>query len=406
VIFKELIKLILILLAFSYFSISVHAGTYGSDLNINDAPAAGGMAGVGHVRPQDPVAAVYGNPATLTQFKGNTEFTFGAAFLGLDVDVSHNGSVSGTAWSGESDADLFAVPTIAVVQRVNEKLVLGGGFKLISGLGSDFRNQAAASLQPVTQFLLFGVNVDAAYQVSPKLSVGVFGTLGIGTLEAGILSNTAGHINYGVRGGLGLTYDLGALEFGATYHSPLSMEYENALESAPSMPQNLKADQPQQIVLGFATTDKFSEKLLLELNVIAKDWSGADLYEDLYKDQIIFAVGGQYKMGHLKPRLGYSYQSDIRNDDASGTKLGSFTTLNVGGTTTALSKPLLSYLQGVLSEAYWRQTVTAGVGYTLGNITLDANAGYSFDGEENLPFSGTQVDATMWQLGAALTWEF
>jgi long-chain fatty acid transport protein len=405
-VFKELLKYILILLAAYQFSSSVYAGTYGSDLNINDAPAAGGMAGVGYVRPQDPVAAVFGNPAALTQFKGSTAFTFGAAFLGIDADVSHDGSVTGTAWSAESGADLFAVPTIAVVQRVNEKLVLGGGFKLISGLGSDFRDQAAASLQPVTQFLLFGVNVDAAYEISSNLSIGVFGTLGIGTLEAGILGNTAGNINYGGRGGLGLTYDLGPAVFSATYHSRLSMTYENALESAPFVADDLNADQPQQIILGIATSDRFSKKLLLELNVIGKDWSSSDLYEDLYKDQIILAVGGQYKLGNLRPRLGYSYQSDIRNDDASGAKLGSFTTLNVAGTTTALSKPLLSYLQGVLSEAYWRQTVTVGIGYTLGNITLDANAGYSFDGEENLPFSGTQVDASIWQLGAGLTWEF
>jgi long-chain fatty acid transport protein len=60
---------------------TAHAGNIGSDFDITITPAAGGMAGVGIVRPQDPVASVFGNPATLTQLQGETSFTIGGTYL-------------------------------------------------------------------------------------------------------------------------------------------------------------------------------------------------------------------------------------------------------------------------------------------------------------------------------------
>ncbi len=49
---------------------------YGSDTQNVLTPAAGGMAGVSLAMPQDVPAAVFGNPATLTQFRGS-QFTMG-----------------------------------------------------------------------------------------------------------------------------------------------------------------------------------------------------------------------------------------------------------------------------------------------------------------------------------------
>jgi long-chain fatty acid transport protein len=43
---------------------------YGTDTQNVLTPAAGGMAGVSIALPQDVPAAVFGNPATLSQFRG------------------------------------------------------------------------------------------------------------------------------------------------------------------------------------------------------------------------------------------------------------------------------------------------------------------------------------------------
>jgi hypothetical protein len=53
---------------------------YGTDAQNVLTPAAGGMAGVSIALPQDVPAALFGNPATLAQFKG-TQFTLGGAWV-------------------------------------------------------------------------------------------------------------------------------------------------------------------------------------------------------------------------------------------------------------------------------------------------------------------------------------
>ncbi|REJ73965.1 MAG: hypothetical protein DWQ29_18205, partial [Planctomycetota bacterium] len=55
------------------------AQSFGIELHNTMMPASGGMAGVSIARPQDPLSAINGNPATLSQMKG-TNFTFGGAW--------------------------------------------------------------------------------------------------------------------------------------------------------------------------------------------------------------------------------------------------------------------------------------------------------------------------------------
>lgn len=63
------------------------AGPHGSEFDLTLTPAAGGMEGVGIARPQDPVAMLFANPATLTQLEGKTAFTIGATYASPDLDA-------------------------------------------------------------------------------------------------------------------------------------------------------------------------------------------------------------------------------------------------------------------------------------------------------------------------------
>lgn len=47
-----------------------HAANYGTDFNNTMLPATGGMGGASAARTVEAAAAVFGNPATLTQYKG------------------------------------------------------------------------------------------------------------------------------------------------------------------------------------------------------------------------------------------------------------------------------------------------------------------------------------------------
>ena len=67
----------------------VEAQSFGVELFNNLMPASGGMAGTSIAAPQDVQSAVYGNPATMTQYRG-TQFAFGGAW----VEPTYNLSVA------------------------------------------------------------------------------------------------------------------------------------------------------------------------------------------------------------------------------------------------------------------------------------------------------------------------
>ena len=85
--------------ALSLGSAGAIAGPHGFDLHnvLNGASAS--MAGTSIAHVEDPVSAVFGNPATLTTYYGGTNFMFGATFYMPRATMVHDGS-AGYAVSG------------------------------------------------------------------------------------------------------------------------------------------------------------------------------------------------------------------------------------------------------------------------------------------------------------------
>lgn len=102
---------------FAMMATTANAATIASDTNLKLAPTSGGMAGVGYISPQDAVASVYGNPASLTQLEGDTDFTFAATYL----------NVRNKVFDDDIEMEDYLLPSIAFRQRVSDKMVLGGG---------------------------------------------------------------------------------------------------------------------------------------------------------------------------------------------------------------------------------------------------------------------------------------
>jgi long-chain fatty acid transport protein len=381
---------------------SAFAANFGSDLNLTLTAATGGMAGAGYVRPQDPVASVFGNPATLGQLKGQTDFTFGASYLNVDAHADHDGSTTGFAFEADSDAEQYLLPNIAVRQRVTDDLVLGGGLQVISGLGADFREDTP--LAPVVELIVFGANMEAAYDITEKTTVGAGMTLAFGLLEFGLVSNTATQETFGLRGNLGVTHDLGPVMLGLTYNSELELDFENVTESSPGNFSDVKLEQPREIIVGLATTSAMMPNLLIEANVMWKNWDDAEGYQDIWQDTYTLALGGQYTISKWKLRAGYSYSSDLENDDV-GNSLAKLTSLNSPFGVLPVSPPLVQFVQATLTQPYWQQQITAGVGYALTDkINFDVQAGYAFDGDRTI--GATKLEVNEFQLGAGFTWAF
>lgn len=379
-----------------------YAANFGTDLNLTMMPAAGGMGGTGIARPQDLGASVFGNPATLTQFDG-TRFMFGATFYDVGVDVEHDGTASGTPWSGDSEAGPYLVPNVALTQPLGGNTVLGAGLTVVSGVGSDFRGETG-SLDPLAEILVFGANAGIAHRLTDQLSIGAMATIGMGLGQAGLNGNTASTSNFGLRGTFGVNYEAGATTLGAYYRTPLAIKYENMVQYAPDGFHSPTFEQPQEVGVGIANQSLMDGKLLLAADVVWKDWSSAESYGDIYRDQTVFAVGAQYTMGPYKIRAGYTH-ADSPIKDNVGASVGDIDSLMVGGATVPMSRELTQYVQATNAEVIWQDQVSLGLGWDLtSNITMDAHVGYAFERDEQI--GATDVEAGAWQAGLAFSWRF
>lgn len=382
---------------------AANAANYGTDLNLTMLPAAGGMAGVGIANPLEPAAAVYGNPATLANFNGGTSFSFGATFYKPQVSAKHNGGDTGTAWSADSKASDYLVPTVAVTQPISQNTVLGLGLTAISGVGSDFR-KTPGSLDPLAELLMFGANVGIAHRLNDNFDIGGAVTLGNGFFQAGLSSNTATRRAYGWRATLGANYHLGQTAVGAYYRSKLSINYKDVVNYAPNAFWNLTVEQPQEIAIGLSNSSLLGGKLLLAADVIWKNWESAKFYEDIYENQTVVALGAQLTQGKAKWRVGYSHvNSPIKS--SVGSNVGEATSLSYNGANIPLTPSLVRYLQATNAEVIWQDQVTAGFGYELTkNIQMDTHLGTALSRNETI--GNTKVNAKAWQIGAGLTWKF
>lgn len=386
-----------------FASIGVHAANYGTDLNLTMMPAAGGMGGVGVARPQDISAAVFGNPATMNQYGAHTHFSFGATFYKPDVTANHDGTATGTAWEEDSDASDYLIPSVSIIHPLGNGMSMGLGLTPVAGIGSDFRD-VPGSLGPIAELILFGANAGVSYQVDERWNVGASVTLGNGYFQAGLAENSASVHGFGVRATVGTTYEVDATTFAAYYRSPLSVEYENATQYSATDFWDLTVEQPQEVALGIANSSLMDGNLLLEANVIWKNWEKADFYGDIYEDQTVFALGAQLQQGNLKWRVGYSY-ADSPIKDGVGSNVGEATALLAGGSTVALNPVLVQYLQATNAEVVWKHQITAGLGYAVNNnFSIDLHVAAALEEDEQI--GATNVEAGAWQLGAGLNWRF
>jgi long-chain fatty acid transport protein len=401
------------------------ATTYGTDVNNSALPATGGMAGASIARTVEGAAAVFGNPANLTQYKEGTTFSFGATFLDPEIKVRHDGSTTGSAWSGSSNADKYLIPTIAITQGLGgiglENLVLGLGLSA-TGAGSDFRD-VPGSLGPNGEVIIFMANVGAGYQITDNLSLGLMATIGNGYAQASLNGNSSSAHNFGIRGTLGATYDMGATSVGGYYRSPLKITYEDYISngySAPGVPiptapgeDGFWSDawqQPQEFAIGIANNSLMGGNLQINADVIYKDYSSASFYKDFFRDQTVYALGGQLTTGKAQWRLGYSYARDPlkRNLDPGLIGIGNNFTIGLpgGAGQIPVTGAVVEYFQSTNAGAIWEHSFSAGVGYQLlPMLRVDAHAAFAPSEKDNVG-AANEVEASNWQAGVGFTWAF
>lgn len=415
----------------------------GTDLDLSLKAIAGGMAGAAFVRPQEVSAALFGNPATLTQFKGMNAGV-GAAIL--EPVVTNTQTSQGYSHESPSEAGNYVAPDFAIGGEVADGVVLAGGVEVDSGLGADYRTHpisagaglglggsgpgGAATLPLLVEYLSFSANVGGAVEITPELSLGAALTVGVGFGQLGTSGTTSGLAglsgdfggttssvhNISARGSAGLSYRINpTVTFGASFKTPLEYNFHNVLSTTVGGSQAYQAaklEQPWEVQWGFAATP--IPELLVEVDGLWKNWSNAALYKDVWDDQFLALLGAQYSLDQWQLRLGYSYATALLRDNPNGTLAG-FQGLGTLPLDTAVpgvlnQNDLVRVVQTTLVPVVWQNTVTAGVGYAFTpKFRLDFFGAYAFQGNASrstLALGNYSVDASEWALGGGANFKF
>ena len=396
----------------------VSANLAGTDLNLSTHPVTGGMAGAGYTIALEPSAALFGNPASLTQMRG-IRYNLGATyfhFFGNNTKQEF-GDFSNTSTSANAD---YIIPVTAATFELIEDLVLGVGVEVDAGAGVDYRDDPitllgtpdgafGTTVPALAQIISFNANVGLAYEIADKISIGGALTLGFGLLQLGTAGTTTGILNattalgapvddfggttstvndIGVGGSVGLNVEpFNGFRFSVAYKSAVKYEFDNLLSTTVGVPaggqsifQDLNIQQPQEVVFGVGFQPEAID-LTLAFDAVWKNWENADGYKDFYNNQWLLMFGGQYVVAEiLALRLGYSYATPILKT-STGNTVGDLTgigTIPFGDAGGALSPTVVTLVQMNLLPVIWLHNVTAGVGIDVTDkVQIDVFASVS-----------------------------
>jgi long-chain fatty acid transport protein len=381
---------------------------YGTDTQNVLTPAAGGMAGVSIARPQDVPSAVFGNPASLSQFQG-TQFCLGGGWVEGYPTVTNNGSLNrlnpGQPFSVTSRTQGFAVPAIGVTQDLRSSGLpgtLGFGLSGLSGLGAEYRGRVPENdtLNNLSgEYMVLGINVGAGFELTDRLSVGASMTLGSGFEQLGFVGPivSSAMVNaYALRGSAGVNYELNDYNtLGAFYQSKMDFNYPAAIRVGGNY-NDVRIDQPDTFGLGWANRSLMNGDLLIAADVYYKLWENAALYQDVYVNQWAFAVGAQLTRGQNKFRLGYSYNTNPLNHNV-GSSLDGF----------PIAQDELQLFQAASMATITQHRISAGIGRSnvlVPNLDIDLFAGGLFPASDQ--FGNNSVSVAAYYIGLGLTWKY
>jgi len=438
--------------ALSLGSTGAIAGPHGFDLHnvLNGASASFAGTSIAHV--EDPVSAVFGNPATLTTYYGGTNFMFGATFYmpratmihdgsagaavsgysGFDTLVEADNSISTSAhnsadysFNSTSKADVYAVPQVAVTQDLSGlgiPVVLGVGVTATSGIGVDYKH-TSNSLGAAAELINLGVNAGIGMKMSDTLDVGVAMTITYAMLEVGLTGSGGMTHDIGFRGTIGARKKMSdAMTVGVYYQTEQEHQYDNihvtsmdgsnlggnlsnsSLSSAVCngdagnvCRQDLEVQQPWNVGLGVSMD--MGNNLLVMADFTHKAWSDAHFFNEFYDDQNVISVGVQKTMGNLKLRAGYGYADDpLLSQVTVGQEVATIGGVNTSGA--AYTSPMyglfMSYFQAMETPVIYKHRIALGLGVEnfLGVPFLSLDSHVAVQLEEDKCFGSGQAGMT------------
>jgi long-chain fatty acid transport protein len=331
--------------------------TNGTNL-IGIGPTSRAMGGVGVAAPQDPMGAIFANPAAMCfgPYCPGAAATFGGTIFSPTVK-STSTNPGGTA-SEDSAMKPFIVPAVGITSPITPRLRFGFGAYGFSGMGVDYRSKSPliyGNLYTKLELMKFAPNL--AYQVSDNFSIGGNVSINYQNLDLGMGSSH--DYAYGLQ--LGAIYKLGMFSIGASYATPQSVTHKNVTDfNMGGARYDLELESPAIYAAGIAAAP--TDKLLVEFNIKMYPWSSSAGYRDFdWEDQWVYALGVQYKVvPSVALRAGYNYaKNPIKKHDG----YAPFGTTNVQGAPVTTANYETFRILGF--PAIVEQHITFGLGWEM-----------------------------------------
>ena len=274
------------------------------------------------------------NPALITSVE-NQEISFGGTIFMPDISAS-----MGQAPLYDSDANINLIPSVSIVNKINDNWFVGIGMWGTAGMGVDYRGahvdtRDSGNMHMITNLQLMQFGVPIAYKNS-GFSIAVTPLLQYGALDINYNDFTGSSVGTGVSQDLSFGYSVGGtydfnevgvegLTIGAVYKSKIDMDYSDQLSVATKpfvdfgifpgvMGDHL--EQPAEIGVGIAYAIGAHSFAFDYRNV---QWSSAKGYQDFgWEDQDVYAVGYEYMQDNWALRLGYNHASHPIAEAPSG----------------------------------------------------------------------------------------
>ena len=376
-----------------------YAQVFGVELRANALPAAGGMAGTGIARPQDVQSSMVLNTATLTQHKG-TNFSFSGAWIEPTFNLDNEAILPGGSVSPfrqKSDRPGSLIGNIVATQDFSAlglPVTAGLGLITASGLGVDYR-ESAASNGTSAEFMVLSTASALGVQLTERLSFGAGLNIATAQMDGVFSGQSASTPDYGVRGNLGLTYDVfDRTTLGAFWLTKEKHVFENFIQAGPIPFQDVSMELPNIFGIGISDESLCCGKLLVSVDLQYMKWSDTDFWGSLWDDQLAVQTGLQYTTDRgIRLRGGYTFV-----ENASRTTPAA----SIGGVTPQTS---VDYIRSLLPNIS-QNRISAGIGVpnVLPGIDLDLFAGGMF--KESQSFGATTVDLEAYWVGFGITWRF
>lgn len=317
------------------------------------------------------------NPGLLGKSVG-TEFTIGGTVFMPAVNAETNVANPGApAASADSDADFNIIPEVSLSTRLNENLTFGLGIFGSAGMGTDFRgNPGLFDGYSNLQIMKFAPSL--AYNEA-NFGIGFAPVIQYGALDVNFTGPDGSNVGNGMSTDIGIGYNVGGyfdvnenLTLGASYQSPIAMEYEEQMSRAAGAfgvtGISDKLTQPAEIKVGVAYTQ---DNWMVTADAKQIKWADADGYDDFnWENQNVFAVGAKY-MGE-----GYWLGAGFNSGSDPIDVLPEGATAAEGG----YQNQALNLVNNHFFPAVVEKHLTAGGGYNLSkNMAIDFAVTYALE---------------------------